>query len=212
MDKSEFVSLCRASQSGPGANNSLLSEQILSLIKDYRADQGDKLPVIWLKTDDSISFRETIAPDLGRLLEEMMSLLYSKSFLAAQGETAVWLLKRTARRKKNRFTLVVEGTMPLTDKLFTLAGRPISAREVVSWLGGLANHVITISTYNSFGATTVESELNNSEVDDLLEQEVINLSGCPAHPDWFVTTLAHLLVYGRPELDRFNRPRLFDDQ
>jgi hydrogenase small subunit len=43
----------------------------------------------------------------------------------------------------------------------------------------------------------------------VLKRDVINVSGCPVNPDWFVGTLAHLLMYGKPDLDELNRPKLF---
>jgi hydrogenase small subunit len=38
---------------------------------------------------------------------------------------------------------------------------------------------------------------------------VINIPGCPAHPDWVVGTIAHVLLFGIPELDDDKRPKLF---
>lgn len=38
---------------------------------------------------------------------------------------------------------------------------------------------------------------------------MINIPGCPAHPDWMSGTFSHLLLYGMPELDSYNRPKLF---
>ena len=39
---------------------------------------------------------------------------------------------------------------------------------------------------------------------------VINLPGCPAHPDWFVGTVSAVLLSKRaPELDDIGRPKLF---
>jgi hydrogenase small subunit len=38
---------------------------------------------------------------------------------------------------------------------------------------------------------------------------VINIAGCPSHADWITGTLTHLLLYGLPELDAYNRPKLF---
>ncbi len=35
------------------------------------------------------------------------------------------------------------------------------------------------------------------------------LPGCPVHPDWFLGTLAHLLLYGEPDTDNLNRPLMF---
>ena len=41
-------------------------------------------------------------------------------------------------------------------------------------------------------------------------KQVINIPGCPAHPDWIVGTIAHLLAYGQaPALDSYGRPKLF---
>ena len=221
MERKEFVKLCRRHtlESSPGANNHSLSKKILSLISNYRADNNDKLPVIWLVTNDSgdnnISFMNTTYPYLDQVLKEMIDLLYAEPFMAAQGRDAVRILEKAARERKGQFTLVVEGAIPLKDKtyttLFTVDGRAVGAREVVAWLGELAQYVVAIGTCASFGGpTTARPNVSGSvAVSEVLEREVINVSGCPINPDWFVGTLAHLLMYGEPELDRFNRPTLF---
>ena len=43
----------------------------------------------------------------------------------------------------------------------------------------------------------------------LKDIQVINVPGCPAHPDWFVGTLSHVILYGMPNLDAYGRPRMF---
>jgi hydrogenase small subunit len=40
-------------------------------------------------------------------------------------------------------------------------------------------------------------------------KKVINIPGCPPHPDWIVGCLAHLLLYGQPGLDDYGRPEMF---
>ena len=45
-----------------------------------------------------------------------------------------------------------------------------------------------------------------------VNKPVINIPGCPPHPDWFLGTVAHLLLAGMPELDEFLRPKLFFDK
>jgi hydrogenase small subunit len=42
-----------------------------------------------------------------------------------------------------------------------------------------------------------------------LEAPVINIPGCPAHPDWIVGTVAALLAGETPELDKYGRPKDF---
>jgi len=38
---------------------------------------------------------------------------------------------------------------------------------------------------------------------------VLNIPGCPPHPDWMVGTLLHVLLKGMPELDEYNRPKMY---
>jgi hydrogenase small subunit len=42
------------------------------------------------------------------------------------------------------------------------------------------------------------------------DKPVINISGCPSHPDWFIGTVLDYLINQKvPELDRYNRPTMF---
>ena len=54
---------------------------------------------------------------------------------------------------------------------------------------------------NPTGATSVSNCIG--------DDGVINVPGCPAHPDWMVGTIAHLLNGEIPELDSLGRPREF---
>lgn len=38
---------------------------------------------------------------------------------------------------------------------------------------------------------------------------LINVPGCPPHPDWMVGTIVHLLKFGLPALDSYKRPTAF---
>jgi hydrogenase small subunit len=45
-----------------------------------------------------------------------------------------------------------------------------------------------------------------------IKSPVINIPGCPCHPDWFIGTVAKILLYGLPkekELDEYQRLKLF---
>ena len=219
MHKDEFVNLCQNySKQDKGNQNHSLSKKILAAVNNYQHHQAKKLPVIWLETNDSgdnnISVMNTTYPYLDRVFKNLIDLLYSNTFMAAQGQDAVKVLKAAANRKKGQFTLVVEGAIPLKEKysvVFTTEKRAVSALEAVKWLGSLAKDVVAIGTCASFGGPTAANP-NVSQsvgVSEVLDREVINVSGCPVNPDWFVGTLAHLLMYGRPELDDHNRPTLF---
>jgi hydrogenase small subunit len=218
MQKEEFSQICRELSSGSGH---ALSRAILPAVKEHISFHNKKkLPVIWLETNDSgdnnIAFMNTVYPYLDQVFTEMIDLLYSNTFMAAQGREALSILEQVSEIYKGKFVLVVEGAVPLKDKgLYNVVARTetrfITALEAVTWLGGLAEYVVAIGTCASFGGpSAARPNITGSVgVRDVLDREVINVSGCPVNPDWFVGTLAHILMYGRPELDNLGRPTLF---
>jgi len=218
LEKKEFTKLCSQLKSEEPHD---LSKAILPIVADYRRKRRKKkLPVIWLETNDSgdnnIAFMNTTYPYLGEVFQEMIDLLYSNTFMAAQGPEALYILEEAVSKKRGKFILVVEGAIPTKDNgLYNIViqtpNRSITALEAVRWLGQAAKHVVAIGTCASFGGpTAARPNITGSVgVRDVLDRQVINVSGCPVNPDWFVGTLAHLLMYGEPELDKLGRPLLF---
>jgi len=218
MEKPEFLQFC---QDNVTADNHELSAKILPAAREYLLQQcKDKLPVIWLETSDSgdnnIAFMNTTYPYLNQVFTDMIDLLYTNTFMAAQGSDALSLLEDTVNRYFGRFTLVVEGAVPTKDGgIYNVIARtkkgPITALDAVTWLGEAARYVIAIGTCASFGgaSSAAPNPTGSVGISKVLKRQVINVSGCPVNPDWFVGTLAHLLMYGKPELDELNRPRLF---
>jgi hydrogenase small subunit len=79
-----------------------------------------------------------------------------------------------------------------------------------------ANAVIAVGTCAAFGG--IPAAENNptgaQSVGDFLKDNkvrvpLINIPGCPVHPDWVTGTLVHALKFGLPELDGLNRPKAF---
>ncbi len=218
MEKDDFLQLCRNNAT---AGNHGLSAAILPAVRQYLLNRpGGKLPVIWLETSDSgdnnIAFMNTTYPYLHQVFTDMIDLLYSNTFMAAQGSDALLLLESAAEGRYGPFTLIVEGAVPLKDGgIYNVIARtgsgPITALEAVKRLGAAAQYVVAAGTCASFGgASAAAPNMTGSVgVSQVLKRQVINVSGCPVNPDWLVGTLAHLLMYGIPELDDLNRPKLF---
>ncbi len=180
----------------------------------------EKLPVIWIETNDSgdnnISTMNTTYPYLDQVFRDAVDLLYSNTFMAAQGPDALEILYQAANAHKGRFTLVVEGAIPVRDNgLYSVIAQtpegPLTALNAVEWLGHLAKYVVAVGTCASFGGpSAARPNVSRSlSVKDVVGREVINVSGCPVNPDWFIGTLVHLMLYGMPELDSLGRPALF---
>lgn len=218
MEKEDFLRLCR---DNADSRNHELSAKVLPAVRRYLEHHpAGKLPVIWLETNDSgdnnIAFMNTTYPFLNQVFTDMIDLLYSNTFMAAQGSDALILLEDTINCYYGKFTLVVEGAVPTeAGGIYNVIARtkngPITALDAVTRLGEAAQYVVAIGTCASFGgASSAKPNLTGSVgVSQVLNRRVINVSGCPVNPDWFVGTLAHLLMYGPPELDAFNRPKLF---
>lgn len=218
MEKVDFIKLC---QDSAKASNHELSAKLLPSARQYLLEHGlGKLPVIWLETNDSgdnnIAFMNTTYPYLNQVFRDMIDLLYSNTFMAAQGTDALQLLEDTMNHYQGKFTLVVEGAVPAKDGgLYNVIARtkkgPLTALDAVVRLGEAAQYVVAIGTCASFGgASSAAPNVTGSVgISQVLKRQVINVSGCPVNPDWFVGTLAHLLMYGPPEVDELNRPKLF---
>lgn len=218
MEKAEFLQLCR--DNALTANHEL-SAKILPVAHKYLLNHNKgKLPVIWLETSDSgdnnIAFMNTTYPYLHQVFTDMIDLLYSNTFMAAQGTDALDLLFESAKEFQGEFVLVVEGAIPTKDNgIYNVIARTksgnITALDAVTTLGEMAQYVVAIGTCASFGGASSASPNTTGSVgvSSVLKREVINVSGCPVNPDWFVGTLAHLIMYGKPELDELGRPKLF---
>ncbi len=218
MKHTDFLQLCEQYRL---ENDYMLSAKILPSVRKF-VDQSNngKLPVIWLETSDSgdnnIAFMNTTYPYLHQVFTDMIDLLYSNTFMAAQGTDALDLLFESAEEFQGQFVLVVEGAIPTKDNgIYNVIARTkngnITALDAVTSLGGMAQYIVAIGTCASFGgaSSAAPNTTGSVGVGSVLQREVINVSGCPVNPDWFVGTLAHLLMYGKPELDELGRPKIF---
>lgn len=177
----------------------------------------EKRNFVWLEltgcSGNIISLLDGNNPDFKYLITQMVNLVYNNSLMTAQGEKAVEQLMNTAGTD---FILAVEGAVATKNNgLYNIIGRwkgqPLTALQAVKMLGEKASHVIAVgacATHGGFSAAKPNPSKSVS-IQDVLKRKVIKLPGCPCHPDWFLGTLAHILLYGEPELDNRDRPLLF---
>ena len=191
-----------------------------------------EVPVIWLQgsgcTGCSVSLLNSLSPKIQNVLVDQVvpgshvSLRYHPTVMAASGEVAMTALDNTAK-KKGGYLLVVEGSTPTKDdgiycEIGEVGGQGRSMFESVKTLGADAMAVIAIGACAAFGG--VPSAAPNTTgckgVSEIFKEEgistpVVNLPGCPPHPDWFVGTVATVLIggLGAVELDEYSRPTAF---
>ena len=194
----------------------------------------EEYPVIWLQaatcTGCSVSILNSVSPNIKNLLiDEVIpgkhiNLKYHATIMAGQGEAVVEKLEEAAESKKGSYILVVEGAIPTAEggaygTSGERDGKPVSMVHWVEALSKNALAVIALGTCAAFGgiAAGTPNPSGCIGVGQLFKQHsisvpLINIPGCPPHPDWFVGTVASILLQGLPkpeDLDEYKRPKAF---
>ncbi|MFZ7101315.1 MAG: hydrogenase small subunit [Peptococcaceae bacterium] len=216
LSRRKFLKLCMQSTAGIGLA-SLLRPNILTALA-----QGEipRPPVIWLElgscTGESISLDNTLDPNLKRLFLEMIELRYHWLFMQSQGAMAVEVIDRTVRENEGQFILVVEGSVLTKDDgrynhVLDRKGKLITGISLLKEIAPKAKYVVAVGACAAFGGpgAAYPNPAGAVGVKDVLTRKVINVPGCPAHDEWMVGTLAHLIMYGEPELNNYNCPTMF---
>lgn len=191
-------------------------------------------PVIWLQaatcTGCSVSMLNSVSPTIKNILiDEVIpgkhiNLRYHATVMAGQGDAAIDEMETTSSKKKGGYILVVEGAIPTASNgvhgsLGEKEGKPVSMASRVEHLSKNALAVIALGTCAAYGGIAAGSPNPSGSVgvDAFLKQKkvnvpLINIPGCAPHPDWFVGTVASIVLNGLPkpsELDEYRRPKAF---
>lgn len=180
-----------------------------------RSLAGAKRPVlVWLEFQDCAgcteSFLRASNPGVGALVLDTLSINYHETLMAASGDDAEALLRKTVGDERGRYIAVVEGAIPTKDDgvYCTIGGR--SAIDIATEVCTNAAAVVTVGACAFYGgwpsanpsptgATGVQGAVPNLNV--------VNLPGCPPNGVNITATLVHFLTFGAmPETDAMGRP------
>lgn len=111
--------------------------------------------------------------------------------------------------------LLIEGSISSNKDLFTLCED--STFNHLNQLASKANYIIAVGSCASYGGIHAKFTQNsdvrgindaiNEETLKNLKHQIINLTGCPVHPEWILQTLFTLKSYGQISLDEIGRPK-----
>jgi hydrogenase small subunit len=188
-------------------------------------------PAIWLQgagcSGCSVSVLNAVSPTIGQLiLDEAapgkhVSLRFHPTVMAATGRLAVEVLLG-AEAGDEPFLLVLEGSVP--TKISEIAGCGADGKELdftehFVELAKKAMAVVAIGDCAAFGGIPASGpnlagckSAREVMAEHGIATPLINLGGCPPHPDWFMQTVASVLLYGLPDasaLDADLRPKWF---
>jgi len=155
---------------------------------------------------------EAMAQVGGILLLNTIDLKFHATVMAGAGDLAVSAAKDAYANEG--YVLVVEGAIPTAkggEYCYLWPG--MTALKAVKKFSKKAAFILAVGTCAAYGGLIAGAPNPTGAVgvwEVVRRKQVINIPGCPTHPDWIVGTIAHLLTYGKtPTLDQYGRPRDF---
>ncbi len=184
-----------------------------------------RTPVIWIQGQScsgcSVSLLNSMHPAIASVITEHISLNFHQTIMGGTGDVAVNVLEQAVEKNRKDFVLIVEGSIPTKDEMYCtigeIKGRPVGVKEWVEKLGENAIAVVAAGTCSASGGipaaevrATGDNPTGAKPISEIIKnKKIINVPGCPPHPDWMVGTLLHVLLKGMPALDEQNRPLMY---
>lgn len=203
-----------------------LAAALQEAVKEY--------PLIWMQaaacSGCSVSVINTIHPSIKNVILDQilpghqLFLNYHSTLMAATGKLSTDTALETARKSKGKYIYILEGAIPTQDDgiygtLGEEEGKPVTLLEWVRRLAPDAMAILAAGTCAAYGgvAAAKPNPSGAKGAGDVLKMlnistPVVNIPGCPCHPDWFIGTVARVLLYGLPqpkELDEYGRLKIF---
>jgi hydrogenase small subunit len=206
-----------AAKPGGEAPQGDIKGQVMAEAKARASD----LPVVWIQGQScsgcSVSLLNTVYPDMVELLTETINLSFHQTVMAATGDIAWQMCDHAIKNAKKGFVLVVEGSVPVgaEGRYCTLGVKDGHHMTFLDWtkkLGAAAKATIAVgacATYGGIPAGKPNPTGAKAFSEIMPEATLINIPGCPSHPDWITGTVAHVLLFGIPEMDEYKRPKMF---
>jgi ferredoxin hydrogenase small subunit len=199
-----------------------------------------RLNLVWLQSGGcggcTMSLLCSGADDLlGTLADAGVDVLFHPALSEASGEEALRVLRACADGEVRLDVLCVEGAVlrgPAgTGRFHVLSGTGLPMMEWVRRLAARAGCVVAVGTCAAYGGVPAAGS-NPTDACGLQYEgdapggllgagwrdagglPVVNVAGCPPHPDWVVESLVGLGLgeLGAGDLDPLGRPRFYADQ
>ncbi len=195
--------------------------------------------ILWLQSGGcggcSMSVLNAEAPDfLSHLKLNNINLLWHPSLSEASSDEFLALLENIESGSILLDALCLEGSVMQgpngTGRFHLLSGTKRPMMKLIESLAQKARYTFAVGSCAAFGGITMAG-VNPGEAcglqyegglaggllgDDWVSSEnlpVINIAGCPTHPNWVIDTLTQIATgeFGRDDLDNLNRPRSYTD-
>ncbi len=147
-----------------------------------------------------------------------INLIYHPTLMSAAGETASQAALDAAAQ--GNYILVVEGGVPTAFNgaccwAWSRSGQDATFQSVLTGMAANASSIVAVGTCAAFGGVSASGPNPGkvvsvqTAVQGVTSKIVLNIPGCPPHPDWMVWAIAQLLLgntIANISLDAHNRP------
>ncbi|MEG1609771.1 MAG: hydrogenase small subunit [Bilophila sp.] len=234
LSRRDFVRLCTGTVAGFG-----VSQLFHPFVREVLAETltGHRPPVFWVEgqgcTGCTVSLLNATHPGIADVLLKIIGMQYHPTLMAAEGQLAFQYMLNRANTFAGQYIFIVEGSIPLrADGRYCVVAasehHEYTMVEVTDIMARNAAVVIAAGTCSAYGGVPAAhgQQTGAVSVSTFLQARniptpVINVPGCPPHPDWMVGTLVLLLdaikrkglqgglVETLSTLDSVGRPKVF---
>lgn len=177
----------------------------------------------------SISLLQGARPDIiDAITDFKLAVDYHPNLMFPEGDNAIAALRGAAEGTKPLDLFVLEGAVPEGNfgTVGEIDGKPVPMETWVKQLASQAKYVVAVGTCATSGGTPgafpnptkakglqfykyAKGGVLGADFKSRAGLPVINIPGCPPHPDWITLTLADALSGFTPHLDSYQRPTAF---
>ncbi len=147
---------------------------------------------------------------IDELLTSTLNVEFQSNVMASFGDLAISAAE--AAGAQPGYILVVEGAIPTgAAGRYCTVWSGMTMEAAVEQFAANAAYIVALGACASFGGVSggAPNPTEAQGVGEILgdDSRLINIPGCPAHPDWLVGTLTYLMTNGHlPPLDEHRRP------
>jgi hydrogenase small subunit len=205
----DFLKLAAAAVAAGRLAPSVLADLVRKL------DGRDAPRVIWLQGAGcdgcAISLLNSVHyATVDDVLVNTVDMQFQSNLMAAAGDLAVSAVQ--AAGAAPGYILVIEGAIPVgADGRYCIVWPNTTMHEAVLQFAPDAAYIVALGACASFGGVSggAPNPCDARGVGEIIgnDPRLVNLPGCPAHPDWLVGTLSYIITNGHaPPLDQHHRP------
>lgn len=206
LKRRDFMKLATGTVAGFGVSQMVHPSVVEALAGTL---DGSRVPVLWIQaqgcTGCSVSLLNATNPSIADVLLKVISLEFNPTVNGGEGETVINNMFNVAKKNKGKYILAVEGSIPTEAHGHycvigeTGAGptfKEWTAMEAVEVLAKDALVAVGVGTCSAYGgipaakgSVTGAKTLKQFFGDKGIKTPVVNVPGCPPHPDWIVGTI-----------------------